>query len=269
MHMRQLYPPQDAQSAGVDIAEAYLPAPLRGVPLPEDRPWVTTNMVTSVDGAVTVAGRSGGLSVPGDREIFVLLRSMADIVLVGAGTVRAERYGPVRLSDALLAARQQRGQSHLPRLAVVTAAGDLPADLPLFDPETRGEHPVPLVITSERGRDQASALGDNAEFVVTGRETVDLVAALAHLRGLGAAVVLCEGGPLLNASLLAKDLLDELCLTFAPLAASGPAGRIIGDDRVPERPTDMTLAHLLEHEGALFSRWGFSAASAATPSPGA
>jgi riboflavin biosynthesis pyrimidine reductase len=265
MRMRQLFP-VDAP-ATIDIADAYLPAPFADAHAPVGRPWVTTNMVASVDGAVTVEGRSGGLAVPGDREIFRLLRSMADVVLVGAGTVRAERYGPVRIDEALLEARTMRGQRGLPRLAVVTASGDLDPGLPLFDPALRGEHPLPIVVTGERGRDRAVALGDNAEFIVTGAEAVDLGAVLARFADDGAAVVLCEGGPVLNAALLADDLIDELCLTVAPLAASGAAARIIGNAGVPERPTPMELAHLLEHEGSLFSRWRVSAPSAATTSP--
>jgi riboflavin biosynthesis pyrimidine reductase len=265
MLMHQLFPV--GGPTNVDIADAYLPAPFAGAGVPVGRPWVTTNMVASVDGAVTVEGRSGGLAVPGDREIFRLLRSMADVVLVGAGTVRTERYGPVRVDETLRSVRVSRGQQPLPRLAVVTASGDLDPGLPLFDPAVRGDHPLPIVVTGERGRDRAAALGDNVEFIVTGEQEVNLGAVLARLADDGVNVVLCEGGPVLNAGLLADDLIDEMCLTVAPLVASGAAARIIGNVGVPERPTPMELAHLLEFDGALFSRWRFSAASAGTSSP--
>jgi riboflavin biosynthesis pyrimidine reductase len=266
--MRQLFPVEGPDD--VDIATAYLPGPLADGPVDgiiSNRPWVTINMVASVDGAVSVEGKSGPMSVPGDREIFRTLRSMADVVLVGAGTVRTERYGPVRLTDDLLASRTDRGQVGLPRLAVVTASGNLDPGLPLFDPSLRGGSPMPLVVTGSQGRARASALDGRAEFLIAGDADVDLAFALSTLADGGARVVLGEGGPVLNAALLAEDLIDEMCLTVAPLVASGAAARIIGNVGVAERPTPMELAHLLEHGGALFSRWRFSAPSAGRPSP--
>ena len=94
--------------------------------------WVRANMITSVDGGATVEGRAGGLAGPGDRVVFKVLREIADVVLVGAGTVRIENYSGVQLTVAARHARQARGQSEIPPIAVVTASGALDLASRLF-----------------------------------------------------------------------------------------------------------------------------------------
>ncbi|HEV2368778.1 MAG TPA: dihydrofolate reductase family protein, partial [Acidimicrobiales bacterium] len=125
-----------------------------------DRPFVRANMISSIDGSITVGGRSGRLGGPADRNLFMLLRSLADVVLVGAGTARAERYGPARLSADHRARRVERGQAPVPVLAVVTASGQLDWASPFFtEAEVR-----PIVFTAsggdERNRAEAEAVAD-------------------------------------------------------------------------------------------------------------
>ncbi len=126
----------------VDDAEL---ARLDAYPEPEQpRIWVRANFIGSIDGGATMDGKSGGLGSPGDRTLFMLLRALADVVLVGAGTVRVENYGGARLNVAERLRRRDRGQSEVPRLAIVTGSGQLDRDLRVF---TDTELP-PLVLTS-------------------------------------------------------------------------------------------------------------------------
>jgi riboflavin biosynthesis pyrimidine reductase len=194
------------------------------------RPWVIVNMIASADGATTVEGLSGGLGGPGDRAIFSLLRALADVVLVGASTVRAEHYGPPR----------KAGQ----KVAVVSRSAELDWTADLFTsgagiavlPEDGDAVPVPTI----RG----------------GRGDVDLAAVLRQLDG---EVVLAEGGPTLNGQLAAAGLIDELCVTVAPRLLGGGAKRIVVGPPAAE-PTTLELAHLLEEDGFLFCRYVRSAA---------
>lgn len=257
MRLRQLFP-LDPDGDGVHVLDAYLPVPLRDPAAAEarrslGRPWVTTNMVASVDGAMTLSGRSGALGSDADREVFRALRSMADAVMAGAGTVRTERYGPVRLADDFAAARRARGQSPVPTLVIVSNSGRLDHDLPLLDPDLVGDGPLPVVLTCAAGATPAGALGGRVEVLVAGDTSVDLARGLTLLAERGIGVVVCEGGPQLNGALLAEGLLDELCLTTSPLLAGGAAGRIVAS--IEEQPVGLELAHLLEAGGALFARW--------------
>lgn len=268
MELRQVYPP-DAGDAGVDPVSAYLPPVLGGAaaatsgPAPVGRPWVTTNMVASVDGAMSLDGRSGGLGSEADRRVFRALRSVADVVMAGAGTVRTEGYGPVRLDTEQVAQRRARGQAPIPTLVVVSNSGRLEGDLPLLDPGLVGDGPVPILLTCAAAAPQTRQLGDRVEVLVCGDQAVDLADGLRLLAERGVAAVVCEGGPTLNAALVAAGLLDELCLTIAPLLTAGSAGRIVAG--ADERPVRLELAHLLEAEGALFGRWRLVPASDDAP----
>lgn len=242
--MRQLHPtPGD-----VDPLGAYLGA---ARPAPADRPWVAINMVSSLDGATAVHGRSGPLGGPPDRAVFRAVRAIADVVLVAAGTARAEGYGPVQLPDDAIAARLAAGRAAaLPRLAVVSASLDL-------DLTRAAAAPVrPLVLTvDDADPARAAALAELAEVRAYGSERVDLVAALADLRADGAGVVVCEGGPSLNATLVAGDLVDEWCVTVAPAIAGGASPRLVhGAPELTDLQT-LELASMLEQDGVLLGRW--------------
>lgn len=220
--MRRLFP---GDAIDLDADELY--AAERGAH-GDGRPWLLVNMVASLDGATTVAGRSGGLGNQSDRAVFQLLRSYADVVLVGAGTVRAEGYGPPKRPDL--------------RVAVVSARLNLDFDAPLWQ-SGRG-----IVITTET----AGAVPDGVAAVRAGRNAVDLDAAI---RGLDASVVLCEGGPSLNGALLAADVIDEWCMTLSPRLVGGEAARVIHGPAL-DSTAPLRLGHIaVDEEGFLFLRY--------------
>ena len=214
--MDQLFPTSVVDADPVELVMA------EDRPLPDHRPWVAVNMVASIDGAIAVAGRSGGLSSPADKAMFHALRQFPDVIVAGAGTVRTENYGPVQLDADTQARRVARGQQPIPRLAVVSGRAQLDPTSRLFsDPTQR-----PIVLTTEIApRDAVAALGDVADIICAGTERVDLRDAFTQLRSLGMSTLLCEGGPTLNDQLLAEDLVDEWCQTIAPLLTGGDAMR--------------------------------------------
>lgn len=219
-------------------------------PAPPDRPWVVANFVVSPDGSVAMGGRVGGLSSPVDQQVFRLLRSAADVILVGAGTVRAEGYGPHRPPAEHRAARLARGQPPTASIAVVSASLRLDLTSALFTrPDAR-----PLVVApgaaDESARERTAAVAD---LIVAGDGRVDLPAALRLLADRGVRVVVCEGGPVLLGQLLARGLVDEMCLTVAPVLVADPVRLLV--EHAVDRPREMTLAHVLEDDGHLFLRY--------------
>lgn len=247
--MRRLLPdPVDE----VDPLEVYA-APQRG--RARGRAWVVLNMVASVDGASAVDGVSGGLGGPPDRAVFRAVRALPDVILVAAGTVRAEGYGPPRADDEVRARRVARGQAPVPRLAIVTASVDLDPSLGVFSDASA----PPLVLVPpdapERHAARVAALRDCAEVVVAGDRpgTIDLDAALRQLAEPGG-VVLAEGGPSLNGQLAAAHLIDELVMTVAPLVVSGDAARIAHGTALPH-PLALELSWVLEEDGVIFLRY--------------
>jgi riboflavin biosynthesis pyrimidine reductase len=263
-----------ARSAVVALAELYAyPA---GLPLPGQPPsaegqpgtavpWVRTNMIASADGASTVNGRSGGLSGAGDRLVFAVLRSLADVILVGAGTARAEKYRPVKTGEVWAELRD--GRPPTPPIAVVTAKLGLDLDSPLL--ASAPESSRTIVLTTEQCPDdrRAAAAAGSADVIVAGTDRVtpadmvDALAARGHRR------ILIEGGPHLLGQVSAAGLLDELCLTFSPVLEGGRADRILippyeaapGQERhegpAAWPPTGLTLAHILEDDGFLLCRY--------------
>lgn len=205
-------------------------------------PHVRVNFVASTDGAVTVDGRSGGLGSDADRQVFGTLRELADVVLVGAGTVRAEDYRGAR--------KPTRGRATPPPIAVVTASADLDPGARLFT-DTRV---APIVLTSrDAPADRREALRAAGADVVL-LDPLSPAAMLAELGRRGLHRVLCEGGPRLFGDLVAADLVDELCLTVAPVLAAGDAGRIaVGPGGSP--PRTLRLAGALEEDGTLLLRY--------------
>lgn len=215
------------------------------------RPFVRVNFVASADGASHVDGLSAGLDAPGDRAVFGLLRELADVVLAGAGTVRAEGYRGARTSPELRARRRGRGQSEVPPVAVVTASADLDPGSALF---TDTAVP-PLVLTTAAAAGPArERLGDLAEVVAVGDADVTPAAVLAALAERGLPRVLCEGGPALFGSFAAAGLVDELCLSVAPQLAGGGSERILAGPGLP-RPLPLHLASVLAHDDGLLLRY--------------
>jgi len=211
-------------------------------------PALRVNFVSSVDGAATRDGLSGGLGDAADRRYFELLRRVADVVLVGAGTVRAEGYGPMRVSDDSVAWREAHGLTPHPVFAIVSGSLDL-------DPASRifSEAPVRPIVVTTPGRDVA-AFAEVADVVQTGvGERIDAVAAIDALRGRGLARILCEGGPHLFGSLLAADVVDELCVTLEPSLEAGESRRIAAGI-LPE-PRGLELVHVLRSGSTLLLRY--------------
>ncbi|MBW8826121.1 MAG: pyrimidine reductase family protein [Acidobacteria bacterium] len=214
------------------------------------RPYVAVNMVASADGAIAVDGRTAKLGGPSDHHLFHYLRSLADVILVGAQTVRAEHYGPPRVSDERQADRRARGQAPVPRVAIVSRSLDLDLDGPLFTADTSR----PIVIVPEAAdRERRAAVAAVAEVIVAGAEVVDLAAGLRALGELGATFVLCEGGPTVNHALARDDLIDELCLTIAPVFVGGSSG-ILSSKGLADL-LELTLVHARTRDDDLFLRY--------------
>lgn len=215
---------------------------------------VRGNAIVSLDGGATSAGTSGALGGPGDRRLFGVLRELADVIVVGAGTARAENYGGARMTAAARQRRQRRGQAEVPRIALVTRAGELEHDLPvLADNEV-----APLVLTcAETAGTLRRRLGANAEVVDCSRADparVDLAAALSGLADRGLLRVLTEGGPTLLGTFVDRGLLDELCLTVAPVMVGGAAVRIAAG--AGDALRRMRRAHVMsDGEGYLYLRY--------------
>ena len=234
-------------------------------PKPSRRPWLMLNMISSADGAIAVDGTSEALGNPADEAVFSAVRACADWIVAAAGTVRVERYGLPRPGPESRRARRAAGRADRPRLAVVSASLDLDLDLPLFADQRTGDD-RPVILT---GRDAAAEAADRLKQVA---EVVRLASPrpqpeeiLAELERRGAAVVLSEGGPSFNAQLADAGVIDELCLSIAPLVAGGASPRIVhGSQRTV--PLDLTIDHLLEASDTLFVRYvaegGAAAASA-------
>ncbi len=193
-------------------------------PKPSGRPWVALCMVSGLDGSTVVDHTSRGLSNPIDQELLLTLRTLVDVVLVGASTARKENYGPPRTPNL--------------RLAVVSRTGDFDFSLPIWQsdrsmlilPDDAPDVPVPCI---------RAGVGD-----------VDLLRALQML---DANVVQAEGGATLNGLLAAADLVDELNLTLSPQMNGGSGPRLtVGAPPVTHR---MELAHVLEDDGFLFTRY--------------
>ena len=213
--------------------------------------WLRVNFVSSADGAATVDSLSGGLSSADDKRVFGILRVLTDLVLVGAGTARAEQYKPARRREALTQLRAR------PPAGGADRAGH--AD-PRTEPEQPAVHRGGAGLADHRDHLRVVRRGDAAEtakvadVIVAGDDTVDLRAALDELAGRGLGRVLCEGGPHLFGDLFAAGLVDELCLSLGPTLAGPGASRIIAGEPSAARP--LTLRQVIaDDEGFLFCRY--------------
>jgi riboflavin biosynthesis pyrimidine reductase len=244
--VQRVYPTHEPVEEVSGLIEAYRYPPI------SDRAYVRATMVTTLDGAAWGPdGRSGSISARADRETFAVMRGLADVILVGAGTVRAEVYRPAITTTDLVDHRVTAGQQPDPVIAVVSRALDLDPAAPLF---TEAAEPT-IVITTERSPvDRRDVLSELARVVVTGTDDIDVDRALGALANFGLLRVMCEGGPTLLAHMAAVGRIDELCLTVTPLLAGGHAPRIV--DGAPSLTGQaMSLAHILEEDGMLLTRW--------------
>jgi riboflavin biosynthesis pyrimidine reductase len=229
--------PRAGAVTGIDeLASCYAEAP----------DGVRVNMIFSADGAAAFGGRAGPLSCPTDQQLLGILRGFADVVLVGAGTVRAENYGPVRLTGA----QRAEGRTTPPPIAVISRTGDLPDSL--FGAPDQ----PPILLTCAQGAARPDVAPHRWEQVlVAGEEAVDVTRAVALLRGRGMHRILCEGGPTLLDELVDADLVAESCVTVAPkLASSQPVGHRVQRSLLPA-PRAMRLEHALVHDDYLFLKY--------------
>ncbi len=233
------------------VAPGELLAGLRLAELaPDDRPYTVVNFVASADGRATLAGRSGGLSDPGDRQIFRALRGVAEALLVGTGTLRTENYGRVIKNPELRRDRQLRGLAPEPILATTTRGGELPTGIPLFgDPEAR-------VVVYSMGDVDLDGVRAQVEIVRLPSSETTMAATLAHLRReRGIRLLLCEGGPTLFSSLLREQVADELFLTVSGVLA-GADELAITADRALVKPLPLDLKWVLGEGDSLYLRYG-------------
>ncbi|MCU1345777.1 MAG: hypothetical protein JWL70_2043 [Acidimicrobiia bacterium] len=218
--MQQIFP---LMSPAVDIGELYGAVPR---PRPPHRPWVAVCMIASADGATVVDGVSGSLGNASDQQIFLTVRRRAELVVVGARTVAAEGYRPSR----------NPGQ----RIAVVSGSAQIDVSTELF---TSGNG---FLITST-----TAEAPPGIDVIRAGTGTVDLAEALSQLE---VDFVVCEGGSTLNGSMIAANLVDELCLTVAPTLVGGSSPRVASNPGAGHLH-DLQLAHVLEDDGYLFTRY--------------
>lgn len=222
MAMRQLVPVRE----DIDLSAVFA----FPTALPGGRGYVRAVFVQSLDGAGTLDGRAGGLGNDNDRRVFALQRALADVVLVGAGTVRVEEYGPIEASDEWSDVRGQR-PSTAP-IAVVSGDLELDASAPLFADAPADARTI-VITCSAAPVHRRAQLAEVADVVVAGEDDVDLPTAIDALAERGYERIVCEGGPTLMAELMETDRLDELCLTLSPLVLAGDAPRITDGPLLP------------------------------------
>jgi|SRR5215210_4103445 len=240
--MRRLLPDPGPTSIPEQLAELDLVASA-----PDQRPYLITNFVITLDGKATLHGRSGAIGSDTDTRMLVGLRTKAEAVMIGAGTMRAERYGRPISDPEQRARREREGLPHDPLMVIVSGRLDLPWDAPLF---TEGGGRV-LIFTAS---DAEPPETNTPVRVVRHEGRVDLSEALTHLRTEGGIrALLCEGGPRLHAQLIEAGLVDELFVTHAPKLAGGEGPNLVVGLSELERP--LKVAWILEQDGELFVRY--------------
>ncbi len=240
--VQSLFPTAPSTLSDDDLVELYA--------YPVERPWVRATFVVTVDGSVQGPDhRSGSISDSTDRRLLSLLRSLCDVVVVGAGTARAEGYGPVRATETRAALRRRLGLTGVPAIAVVSRSLDLPPDL-----LAAGEAPTFVLTCAAAPRDRVESLRGCCEVVEVGDDTVDPAAAMEALIARGFQRIHTEGGPQLLHGLLADGCVDEMCLTVSPLLLGGDGYRVIRGPLL-DPPVPLQLRQLLHDNGTLFCRY--------------
>lgn len=189
---------------------------------PDGRPWVSTDMVMSMDGAYSSGGTSAALSSDADHALFIAHRSTADAILVGASTARKERYRRPTVSAEAAEIRRRRGQSALPELVITSASLDLGTHTPLLE----GDGPAPIIV--HPASSDISVAPEGFELIEIGETRVDLALLLSELAVRGVRRVACEGGPALLGQLAEADLIDEFLVTISPQLVGGHAVGLLG-----------------------------------------
>jgi riboflavin biosynthesis pyrimidine reductase len=240
--VQSLFPAAPNELSDDDLAEVYA--------YPAETAWLRTNFVTTLDGAAQGSDhRAASISGAADQQIFALLRSLCDVIVVGANTTRVEGYQPVQPSEMRSELRAALGLAPFPAIAVISRSLSLDPGL-----VHGGEAPTIVVTTESAAATAGATLGEDVPLVAAGEQEVDLPAALEALVALGYQRMLCEGGPTLMRELVAAGCVDDLCLTISPLLSAGDRLRITHGAAL-EPPAHLRLRHLLEADGYLFSRY--------------
>jgi riboflavin biosynthesis pyrimidine reductase len=241
MPLRRLLPgPVDA----VELTDAY--------DYPPNTTWLRANMIASADGAATINGRAGGLGTATDQQVLGVLRALADVVIAGAGTVIAEGYGPAKARPQYQELRAAAGQPPAPRMVVVSQRLQLDFESKYF---TEALQP-PVVVTCEAApADRLLAARKVAEVVVAGDSVVSPARMVDALVALGHRRLLCEGGPTLLATVAADGVLDELCLTIAPMLVAGPSRRLLDGPLLDPAPKLALTQLLQDDDDLLYARY--------------
>ncbi len=214
---------------------------------------VRVNMVASLDGAAAFGGRVRPLSDQVDHQLLRAMRAYADVVLVGAGTVRAETYGPVQLTEEQARYRLERwGTRHTTADRRRHTNGQPSAGFAIVRRSCQADrrhHP-----TSRRSPGGQHS-GESADIVIAGDDRVEMPTLIAALRDRGFGRILCEGGPTLLHDLVTHDLVDEMCLTLAPRLA-GPQTLSASSGPTVQAPRTLSLERALINDDFLYLRYG-------------
>ena len=252
--MERIFPDPAVLSAAALEQELLAPPPERGR---SGTPWVSFNFISSIDGAASLDGLSGELGNAWDQRVFSLLRQSADVIVVGAQTIRAEGYGGELLSATAQKWRTENWMPAHPPLAIVSGTLDLAADLEVFS-----KAPVqPLILTlASAPQERRDALARVAEIVTVGTDSLDVELIISALTARGLTRIHSEGGPTLLGTFATAGKVDELSLTISPMLVGGSAGRIARDRSSSHAPSStpasasMALARILKADSMLFLR---------------
>lgn len=247
MTLERLFPDR----AEVPVGEAYASLGLVDRALAA-RPYTVANMVVTADGRASLQGRTQGISSETDRDLFHVLRTQVDAVMVGTGTIALERYGPLARRPEVRRRRAALGLAEVPLACTCSRSMELPVDAPLFaDPESR------IVVLTNSDREPPPCAAQLVVERIPGDE-LDLAAGAERLRSkYGVRAMLHEGGPTMLAAMLADGLVDELFLTVSPMLVGGGEPSVV-EGTAFEHPRGMELRSLLRHESFLFLRYALN-----------
>jgi riboflavin biosynthesis pyrimidine reductase len=237
---------------GMEIEDALAPYAAVDRTVPAGRCWVMAHMVAGLDGCAAVRGRVGALSTAPDKALFADMRTLADVVLVGARTVREEGYGPIRLSEDRTVTRVSQGLPETPPLAIVSRSLDLDWESRAFR-EAPADRRTIVATCRTAPADRLSRAQEVADVIVAGDEAVDPDDLMAQLAGRGLTRVLCEGGPSWLGELVVAGHVDELCLTISPMMGGDPLPVAVFPPGTPL--TGFTLRQVLREDDSLFLRY--------------
>lgn len=245
----------------MSVVRALFPAPSEDVDVHAfyaadwvDGGGLRVNFVSSLDGAAAFGGRTAGLQTPGDNRVFAALRDLADVVVAGAGTVTIEGYRAVAVSEQRARIRREFGLREVLPTAVISGSLRLDPNSTLFSAAPAEARTIVLTCEAAPAA-RRSALEDVADVAVCGGDVVEPAMARAALEQRGLTRILCEGGPITFAHLIAAGVVDELCLSLTPMLVGPGPNRITAGADSWEAPVHMRLAGVLDEDDALFLRY--------------